>query len=90
MVAPGSALTSPRTQSTTMRATSCGSSVRSRGMSRSEKRRRRAGASTAPGATEYVGELYLGDIGVPPELYAGSGLAYEVGPLFARQEIVHL
>lgn len=44
----------------------------------------------APGAAEHVGELYLGDIGVPPELYAGSGLAYEVGPIFAREEILRL
>jgi NAD(P)H-hydrate epimerase len=42
------------------------------------------------GARPVVGELYLGDIGVPPELYAGSGLAYDVGPLFAQDEILRL
>jgi len=36
------------------------------------------------GAEPFVGELYLGDIGVPPELYRGHGLAYDVAPLFAR------
>ena len=35
-----------------------------------------------------VGDLYVGDIGVPPELYRGSKLGYEVGPLFAREEII--
>lgn len=43
-----------------------------------------------PGASEYVGELYLGDLGVPPEVYSRSGLAYDVGPIFAREEIVRL
>lgn len=42
----------------------------------------------ADGAEPYVGELYLGDIGVPPELYAGMGL--EVGNLFAESDIVRL
>ena len=41
-------------------------------------------------AAEYVGELYLGDIGVPPELFAGHGLAYGVGPIFAREEILRV
>lgn len=39
---------------------------------------------TRAAAAEFVGELYVGDIGVPPELYRGSGLAYDVGPVFAR------
>jgi NAD(P)H-hydrate epimerase len=39
-------------------------------------------------AAPYVGELYLADIGVPPQLYQGLGL--EVGPLFARDEILRL
>jgi NAD(P)H-hydrate epimerase len=43
-----------------------------------------------PEATEYVGELYLGDISVPPELFAGHGLAYDVGPIFAREEVVRI
>jgi NAD(P)H-hydrate epimerase len=41
-------------------------------------------------AAPYVGELYLADIGVPPQLYAGRGLDLEVGPLFARDEILRL
>ncbi len=44
----------------------------------------------APGAEPNVGELYLGDISVPPELFRRSGLAYEVGPIFAREEIIRL
>ncbi len=43
-----------------------------------------------PEAGDYVGELYVGDLGVPPEVYSRSGLAYEVGPIFAREEIVRL
>ncbi len=42
----------------------------------------------APGASAYVGELYLADIGVPPALYTHLGLS--VGPLFAAHEIVRL
>lgn len=42
----------------------------------------------AEGAAAYVGELYLGDIGVPVELYAGMGI--EVGHLFAESDIVRL
>lgn len=41
-------------------------------------------------AVEYVGELYLGDISAPPELFAGHGLAYDVGPIFARDEVIRL
>lgn len=37
-----------------------------------------------------VGELYLADIGVPPELYAGPGLEIEVGSIFAQNDIVRL
>ncbi len=40
------------------------------------------------GAEAYIGELYLGDIGVPPELYAGMGV--QVGPLFAESDVVRL
>jgi hypothetical protein len=29
-------------------------------------------------------------IGVPPSLYAGAGLGYEVGPVFATADIVRL
>jgi len=41
-------------------------------------------------AEAVIGELYLADISVPPGLYAGPGLRLEVGPLFAREEIVRL
>jgi NAD(P)H-hydrate epimerase len=37
-----------------------------------------------------VGDLFLGDIGIPPELYAEPSLGIAVGPLFARQEILRL
>jgi NAD(P)H-hydrate epimerase len=40
-----------------------------------------------------AGELYLADIGVPPELYSEPTLGLEgleVGPIFARQEILRL
>ncbi len=42
----------------------------------------------APEAAPWVGELYLADISVPPELYARMGL--EVGPIFAEGEILRL
>jgi len=42
------------------------------------------------GATRHVGELYLADIGVPPEAYTGPGLELEVGSIFARDDIVRL
>ena len=41
-------------------------------------------------ARRHVGELYLGDIGVPPELYARPSLGLKVGPVFAREEIFRL
>lgn len=41
-------------------------------------------------ARPYVGELWVADLGVPPELWAGSGLAYDVGPFFADDELVRL
>ena len=44
----------------------------------------------ADGVTQHVGELYLADIGVPPSLYAGAGLGFEVGPVFATGDIVRL
>jgi len=43
-----------------------------------------------PATKPYLGELYLGDIGVPPSLYATSTLGFRVGTLFAREEIVRL
>ena len=44
----------------------------------------------APSVTAHVGELYLADISVPPELYAGPGLGLSVGPIFATSDIVRL
>lgn len=40
----------------------------------------------APQAAPYVGELYLADISVPPELYAKMGIV--VPPLFAESDII--
>ncbi|MBK8987018.1 MAG: NAD(P)H-hydrate epimerase [Chloroflexi bacterium] len=37
-----------------------------------------------------VGELYLADIGVPPDLYAGPKLELNVGPVFAEDDIIRL
>lgn len=37
---------------------------------------------------ELVGDLYVGDIGIPPEVWRGSKLGYDVGFLFAREEII--
>ena len=42
----------------------------------------------APQAQPLVGELYLADIGVPPELYRRIGL--EVGTLFAEDTIIRI
>jgi NAD(P)H-hydrate epimerase len=41
-----------------------------------------------PEAAAHVGELYLADIGVPPDLYAHPDVDLAVGPLFARSEIL--
>lgn len=41
-----------------------------------------------PAAAPYVGELYLADISVPPQLYAELGLTVE--PIFAQEEIIRL
>lgn len=38
----------------------------------------------------YRGDLYLGDIGVPPELYAKPSLALKIGPIFQQGEILKL
>ena len=45
----------------------------------------RAGA-----AKSSVGELYLADIGVPPDLYSAPGLGLEVGPIFSQNEIIRI
>jgi NAD(P)H-hydrate epimerase len=39
---------------------------------------------------DYVGELYLADISIPPGLYAGPGVGLSVGPIFAQGEIIRL
>lgn len=44
----------------------------------------------APQAEPYVGDLYLADIGVPPELYAAPTLGLDVGALFVHDTILHL
>lgn len=37
-----------------------------------------------------VGELYLADIGVPPELYRRQSIGLEVGHIFSRSDIVRV
>lgn len=44
----------------------------------------------AAAAADHVGELYVADIGVPSSVYAGTGLGLEVGPVFARSEIIRI
>jgi NAD(P)H-hydrate epimerase len=44
----------------------------------------------APGVGEQVGELYLADISVPVELYAGPGLDIHVPHIFTEGDIVRL
>ena len=44
----------------------------------------------AESAKHYIGELYLADIGVPPELYSRPPLSLNVGNVFAEDEIVRL
>ena len=44
----------------------------------------------AEGAAANTGELYLADIGVPPELYAEPKLALSVGPIFAKNDVIRL
>jgi NAD(P)H-hydrate epimerase len=44
----------------------------------------------APGVKDYVGELYLADISVPPSLYRESSLGINVGWLFAESELIRL
>jgi len=41
-------------------------------------------------ARDLVGELYLADIGVPPQLYSLPPLNLDVGSLFATQEIMKI
>jgi NAD(P)H-hydrate epimerase len=42
----------------------------------------------ASAARPFVGDLYLADIGVPPELYRHIGI--EVGPLFADETLIRI
>ena len=44
----------------------------------------------AEGAAANAGELYLADIGVPPELYAEPKLALSVGPIFGKNDLIRL
>lgn len=44
----------------------------------------------APGVEKHVGELYLADISVPPELYTRPGLELPAEPIFATSEILRL
>jgi len=37
-----------------------------------------------------VGELYLADISVPPDLYSNPALKLDVGPIFAQDDIIRL
>ncbi len=43
-----------------------------------------------PGAKPFVGDLYLADIGVPPELYAHPSLGLTVGAIFAEDSIIRV
>jgi NAD(P)H-hydrate epimerase len=44
----------------------------------------------ASGVRKIIGELYVADISVPPELYASDTLGLKVGPLFAHDDIIRL
>jgi len=44
----------------------------------------------APAAESAVGDLYLGDIGIPPSLYAHADVAGDVTGLFAQQDLIRL
>lgn len=44
----------------------------------------------ARGVADHVGELYLADISVPPELYTKPPLGLQVGLLFAKDDIIRL
>lgn len=43
-----------------------------------------------PDAREHVGELYLADIGVPPQLYADAAIGLNVGPIFAQSDLLRV
>jgi hypothetical protein len=42
------------------------------------------------GVEALVGELYLADISVPPDLNASSALDPSLGPLFHRADVIRL
>ena len=44
----------------------------------------------AKGVEFHVGELYLADISVPPELYAEPAIGLTVGPIFAQSDIARI
>lgn len=44
----------------------------------------------AEGVAQYVGELYLADISVPPQLYTEPAVGLDVPPIFAESDIVQL
>ena len=41
-------------------------------------------------ARAMVGEIYLGDLGIPPALFAAPGLDMKVGPIFTESDIVRI
>ena len=41
-------------------------------------------------AAQYVGELYMADISVPPQLYSSPTLGIDIGPIFAKEEVLRL
>ena len=43
-----------------------------------------------PNVKDVMGELYLADIGVPPQLYNRINLDISVGPIFARSDIIQI
>lgn len=43
-----------------------------------------------PDAAEYLGELYLGDLSIPAELYSRPPLNFQVGSIFAEDEILRI
>lgn len=44
----------------------------------------------AHGARRWIGELYLADIGIPPELYESPSLGLLIAPVFALSDIVRI
>lgn len=44
----------------------------------------------SPSVRDGIGELYLADISVPPELYERPPLNLQIGPLFATEDVIRL